>query len=172
MICLTFFVGDPISFDGEWEDREGMEDCIRAHLGIEDRDRYEVHCKPDEIDPTIGRVWVEDRVSWDQYDVETLPRYVSPERPRRTVWVNPPSEAERLGDEKSCPWNTHYIEYIQVYHVLFEEKKMYMVKYWKRYEEVEMYDPTPLARARYAYLAEGAQGISPKGERMPPCYAE
>lgn len=164
MLWLHFLVGDRLVFDGEWKDQEKMEEVIRTHLGVEDRDRYEIHREPDEIDPTVVRVWVEDRATWDRHIDMNFPRAVSAEQPRRTVWINPPFEEEKLGSERSYPWNTHYTEQIQIYYAQFEDKKMFTVKYWKTLEEVEMYDPTPLARARYLYLSSLGDSGSGSGQ--------
>lgn len=153
MLWLHFLVGDRLLFDGEWEDQEEMEETIRTHLGVEDRDRYTVYHEREETEPMVVRVWVEDRATWDRFvEVDLFPRSVTAEHPRRTVWMNPPSEEEKLGTERSCPWNTHYTEYLQIYHEGMEDKKMFTVKYWKQFEDIELYDPTPLARARHAYL--------------------
>lgn len=165
MLWLHFLVGDRLFFDGQLEDKEKMEEAIRNHLCIEDRDRYLIYRERDEEDPTIIRVWVDDRVTWDRFtQVDQFIRMVNAEQPRRTVWINPPSEEEKLGNERSCPWNTHYTEYIQIYHIGCEEKRMYTIKYWKRFEDIHLYDPTPLAQARYAYLASLYTSESPHME--------
>lgn len=158
MLWLHFLIGDQLPFDGSWEDQEKMEGVIREHLGVTDPDRYVIYREMDERDASVVRVWVDDRATCDRYvQVDQFPRVVCADRTRRTIWLNPPSEEEKLGTERSCPWNTHYTEYIQVYHAGFKEKKMYTVKYLKRFEEIELYDPTPLAEARHAYLGSLAR---------------
>lgn len=153
MLWLHFLVGDRVPFEGKWEDQEEMKEVIRTHLGVVDRDRYEIYQQREEEDPTVVRVWVEDRATWDRHLYIDFPRVVCAERPRRTVWINPPSGEKTTGFAPSRPWDSHYTEQIQVYHPQFEEKKLFTIKYWKTLEEAEMCDPTPLAKARYLYLS-------------------
>lgn len=160
MLCLHFLIGDCVWFDGEIEEKERMDTVIREHLGVTDTVRYIIHRIVDEEDPKLIHVWVEDRVISTNYDnANHFPRSVSEERPRRTVWVNPPTEES--GDEKRpYPWNTHYTEYFQVFYNGFEQNgvyNIYTVKYWERIDDLEMYDPTELAVARKEHLQSLAQ---------------
>lgn len=156
MLQLHFLFGDSLHCDPSLkEDRMGLERLAREHLGVEDTDRYSIQLLPDEQDPLLIHVLVEDVVSQDRYvDMEQFPSWVSPDLPRRTVWLNPPSIEEKVGTERSCPWNTHYTEYYQIYHANYNQNNLYTIKYWKQFEDIEMYHPTSLALARYQYLRE------------------
>ena len=156
MLYLHFLCGDSIYCDPSLkEDPAGIELLAREHLGVEDKDRYSVQLLSDEDDPLRIHVYVEDLAAQDRYmDMDKFPSWVSRELPRRTVWINPPNMDEKLGTERSCPWNTHYTEYYQVYHPNYEKNNFYTVKYWKQFEDIELYDPTGLALARYHYLRE------------------
>lgn len=154
MLQLHFLFGDSLICDPSLkDDHVGLEHLAREHLHVEDTDRYLVKLLSDEQDPFCIHVFVEDLAARDQYvDMKQFPSCVSQELPRRTVWLNPPCIEEKVGTERSCPWNTHYTEYYQIYHANYDQNNLYTIKYWKEFEEIEMYHPTGLARARYQYL--------------------
>jgi len=156
MLQLHFLFGESLFCEESVkEDRDHLEQIARNHLQIEDRDRYLIQLLPDESDPHVIHVLAEDLAAHDRYvDMDTFPCWVSPQIPRRTVWLNPPNIEEKVGPERSCPWNTHYTEYYQIYHENYNKNNLYTVKYWKQFEDIELYHPTSLAIARYQYLQE------------------
>ena len=149
-MILHFFMGDSIWFDGEWEEKERMEQIVISHLNLSQSTHYLIHRIRDNDDPSVVHIWVDDRVGCTSYDnVQPLPCCVSEEQSRRTVWIDPPLKGKD-GNTLPYPWNAHYVEYYQIYHK--DVTPLYTVKYWESMEMVEMYDPTDLAVARLAYL--------------------
>jgi hypothetical protein len=157
MYYLHFLSGDIVPFEGTREQKKEIYEVVYRHLGlVPDHVRYTIHLIPHENNPSILHVYVDDIVQKDFMDnIDTFPRWVSPEQRRRTVWINPPSSTETLGEEKECPWNTHYTEYFQIDVAEVNGKMtMYTIRYWKQFDGIELYHPTDLALARYEYLRD------------------
>ena len=159
MTTLYFMFSDPLTIDYSIEEKARANDDICQHLQLNPPERYLISVFPRSDDPPSFHIFVDDLAICDRLtDVSNLPFCVSKERKRRTVWINPPSVEEKIGIERSIPWNTHYTEYFQIYmDDAFSNYNIHTIKYWKRFEDLEMYDPSPLARARYEYLYQPYQ---------------
>lgn len=154
MLCLHFLFGDSVFCDESLKDNPTqLEKIAREHLKVDDNDLYSIKLIHDTHDHSLIHVLVEDIAMHDAYiDMDNFPCWVSRKEPRRTVWINPPSYEEKIGTEQSCPWNTHYTEFYQIYRPNYDRNYRYTVKYWKSFENIEVYRPTNLAMARYHYL--------------------
>jgi hypothetical protein len=154
MLTFYFLFSKPLVLDCPIEDRHHIDKTIMQHLGLEMHERYIVHLFPHADEENSYNTFIDDIASYDRFtDIHSLPRSVNPDRLRRTVWINPPSIEEKMGNERSVPWNTHYTEYYQIYPLgSVDKNNIYTIKYWKHFKDLEMYDPTPLALARYDYL--------------------
>ena len=154
MPTFYFLFSEPLTIDCPIENRTIIDETILQHLKLQMHERYIVHLFPHENEENSYYTFIDDIASYERMtNINSLPRSVSEERTRRTVWINPPSIEEKIGNERSVPWNTHYTEYFQLYNMGSVDNNMYTIKYWKHFEDLEMYDPTPLALARYEYLA-------------------
>ncbi len=138
MIRLHFLFGDDIWYDGPPEENS-MKALVRSHLQLEE-DRYVIRFLHDEQDPLVRYVLVEDLAITDPpFDVDSLPCYVTAERPRCTIWIDPPDDV--------MPF---YTEYYQFY---LNDGLHRNSRYWKPFEGIELHCRTALAEARYHYLA-------------------
>ena len=146
MLRLHFLFGDDVFYHGPVESVESVESVIRIHLGLVEEERYVIRLLTDEQDPSVRYVLVEDRVISDAiFDSKCLPCYVTKERPRCTVWIDPPLKPH----SNSSYISIFYTEYFQFY---VNDGSFYTVKYWKSFDDIDLLYPTPLVRARYDYL--------------------
>lgn len=144
MIRLHFLFGEDIIYEGDHEDVVSIRAIIRRHLGLVCEERYVIQLLTDELDPSVRYVLVEDRAILDHpFNVGSLPCYVTKERPRCTIWIDPPEKT------KTSYIGSFYTEYFQFY---VNNGSFYTVKYWKLFNNMELLYPTPLAQARYDYL--------------------
>jgi uncharacterized protein (DUF2132 family) len=151
---LYFLFADPLSVTHSIQEQERVYQDIYHHLQLDPPDRYPITLFPHPEESDAYYVFVDDLATCDRLtDVSQLPLCVSKDHRRRTVWINPPSIDEKLGNERSTPWNTHYTEYFQLYIAdSLPRESIHTIKYWKRFCDLEMYHPSPLAVARYHHL--------------------
>jgi|LauGreDrversion4_2_1035121.scaffolds.fasta_scaffold32039_4 hypothetical protein len=154
MIRLYFLFADSLSVTHSIQERNRIHQDIYQHLQLDPPERYPITLSPHPEESDAYYVFVDDLASCERLtDVSQLALCVSKEDRRRTVWINPPSVDEKLGNERSTPWNTHYTEYFQLYTAdSLPQESGHTIKYWKRFCDLEMYHATPLAIARYHYL--------------------
>jgi len=154
MLTFYFLFTKPLVLDCPIDDRTHINKTIMQHLGLQIHERYIIHLFPHSQEENSYNIFIDDIATYDRFtDIYSLPCSVDPHRLRRTVWINPPSIEEKMGIERSVPWNTHYTEYYQIYPLgSVDKNNIYTIKYWKHFKDLEMYDPTELALARYDYL--------------------
>lgn len=154
MTILYFLFSEPLHTDVSITDLPTIHELIFRHLTLEPSDRYLIHTLPHPTESNSYYIFIDDLASVERLtDIHRFPSSVSRERNRRTIWINPPSSEEKMGYERNTPWNTHYTEYFQIFiRSPFSDQNIHTIKYWKSFQDLEMYDPTPLAIARHRYL--------------------
>jgi len=176
MITLRFLFAEPLCVEESVEEK-ALFPLIRSHLGLEDDPvRYGIRLLPDPDEPATQWVIVDDRIQSTGFSgIKKFPSYVSKEIPKRTVWINPPMEEDEEDEEdeddgtggftkkKYYPWNACYTEYFQLYYPEHPEQQTFTIRYWKTFEQLEMIQPTDLAKARYEWLrlAPSASSATP-----------